>query len=336
MFEGFWYAHHLFILYYALLAVHGTTGLLEDPTFWIWVAAPCIFYLIERMIRIGRGSQTTIVRMAYAHRPRVLELRIKKPTFVYKPGQYIFLACPSIANYEWHPFTISSSPDEDFLSVHIRIVGDWTGKLWRLMNPDDLKDQIVQEDLTLGPNGTPILLVDGPFGAASEDVFKFKNVALFAAGIGVTPFASILKAIKFEIENNEVPVIENVHFYWTNRDTTSFDWFTYLLRELEEECPFLRINLYFTGQLNADQVRDLTHGGEDGGDPFTGLKRSKVLNERPNIKGIISELAENYNGQTLGVFFCGPQVLSEMLKDACKKCTDARSGTKIKYHKENF
>jgi len=37
--------------------------------------------------------------------------------------------------------------------------------------------------------------VDGPFGTASEDVLQFEVSLLVGAGIGVTPFASILKHI---------------------------------------------------------------------------------------------------------------------------------------------
>jgi predicted ferric reductase len=27
------------------------------------------------------------------------------------PGQYLFLCCPELSAREWHPFTISSSPE---------------------------------------------------------------------------------------------------------------------------------------------------------------------------------------------------------------------------------
>jgi len=100
---------------------HGAGAMLEFPTFWAWTCVPLLLYGIERIIRIARGKQACIVLQAIAHPSRVLELRMKKQTFNYIPGQYTFIACPYIANYEWHPFTISSSPDEDFLSLHIRV-----------------------------------------------------------------------------------------------------------------------------------------------------------------------------------------------------------------------
>jgi hypothetical protein len=49
----------------------------------------------------------------------------------YAEGQYIFLNCPSISGSQWHPFTISSAPQEDSLTLHIRVMGDgsWTRRL---------------------------------------------------------------------------------------------------------------------------------------------------------------------------------------------------------------
>lgn len=48
------------------------------------------------------------------------------------------------------------------------------------------------------------MAIDGPFGTASEDVFRYEVVMLVGAGIGVTPFASILKSVWYKrIQNNQ-------------------------------------------------------------------------------------------------------------------------------------
>jgi len=41
-----------------------------------------------------------------------------------------------------------------------------------------------------------LLRVDGPYGAASEHVFQHRTVMLVGTGIGVTPFASVMKSIR--------------------------------------------------------------------------------------------------------------------------------------------
>lgn len=56
---------------------------------------------------------------------------MKKCGFKMGPGQYIFLQCPSVSWLEWHPFTLTSAPEEDFFSVHIRVAGDWTAALFK-------------------------------------------------------------------------------------------------------------------------------------------------------------------------------------------------------------
>lgn len=64
---------------------------------------------------------------------KVLELQLIKNGFKMDVGQYVFLNCPAISQLEWHPFTMTSAPEEEFFSVHIRSAGDWTEKLIDIM-----------------------------------------------------------------------------------------------------------------------------------------------------------------------------------------------------------
>lgn len=44
--------------------------------------------------------------------PQVVKLLIRRPkNFDFQPGEYVYLNMPSLARYEWHPFTISSAPE---------------------------------------------------------------------------------------------------------------------------------------------------------------------------------------------------------------------------------
>lgn len=63
---------------------------------------------------------------------QVTHLVITRPSnFTYQPGDYVFIQIPCIARYEWHPFTISSAPEQDgFIWLHVRSVGTWTNKLY--------------------------------------------------------------------------------------------------------------------------------------------------------------------------------------------------------------
>eukprot|EP00026_Physarum_polycephalum_P003872 Phypoly_transcript_03888.p1 GENE.Phypoly_transcript_03888~~Phypoly_transcript_03888.p1 ORF type:complete len:518 (+),score=83.63 Phypoly_transcript_03888:117-1670(+) len=339
LFEGFWFTHHLFILYYALISVHGVAALFGPPQFVYWIAGPLVFYGIERTIRLMRGKQDTMLVLARQHPSRVIELRMKKHAFPYKPGQYLFLNCPYIAQHEWHPFTITSAPEDDWVSVHINIVGNWTGGLAALLNPEK-KLGIVQQDLLKSPDGSSILRIDGPFGAASEDVFKFKTVMLVGAGIGVTPFSSILKHIRNVLrENPNQPPINKVYFYWICRDKNAFEWFARELAELEKDNvnDFLQINIYLTGGLGLEEVRDVMYNmGEQEADHITGLAAPTHFG-RPKWTDIFLEICYKHPNSDVGVFFCGPRVLSkELYKNSRKHTSILEGGCRFHYNKENF
>ncbi|KAI4322426.1 hypothetical protein L6164_022122 [Bauhinia variegata] len=89
----------------------------------------------------------------------------QRNAFWYKSAQYIILQCPKVSPFEWHPFSITSAPGDDYLSVHIRTVRDWPQVLKRLLTEDDSLSlvtsraefgQLVQMD----PKGHSKLLVD--------------------------------------------------------------------------------------------------------------------------------------------------------------------------------
>lgn len=125
-----------------------------------------------------------------------MEVQIKKDKTTTRAGQYIFLSCPEISYFQWHPFTLTSAPEEDYISVHIRVAGDFTTAFAKALGCDfpakgDKSKPEVQKVVT-SPIGRvlPRVMVDGPFGSASEDFLKYETVLLVGAGIGVTPFAS--------------------------------------------------------------------------------------------------------------------------------------------------
>ncbi|XLR43916.1 hypothetical protein S83_028576, partial [Arachis hypogaea] len=60
----------------------------------------------------------------------VLALHMSKPQgFKYTSGQYIYVNCSDVSPFQWHPFSITSAPGDDYLSIHIRTLGDWTSQL---------------------------------------------------------------------------------------------------------------------------------------------------------------------------------------------------------------
>lgn len=71
--------------------------------------------------------------------PDVTHLRFQRPLdFDYKSGQWVRIACVALGTTEYHPFTLTSAPHEDTLSLHIRAVGPWTTRLRELYSPESL------------------------------------------------------------------------------------------------------------------------------------------------------------------------------------------------------
>uniref|UniRef100_A0A8C1UN89 NADPH oxidase 1 n=1 Tax=Cyprinus carpio TaxID=7962 RepID=A0A8C1UN89_CYPCA len=332
-YEVFWYTHHLFIIFFAGLVFHGLTDfnclnpLLQT---WMWVIGPMIIYLCERLLRFIRYMQPVSYRKIVIRPSKVLELQLVKPGFKMAVGQYVFLNCPAISQLEWHPFTMTSAPEEDFFSVHIRSVGDWTEDLIKMV-----------ENLPEGGQG-PKMAVDGPFGTASEDVFDYEVSMLVGAGIGVTPFASILKSIWYKFKDSDPKLrTKRIYFYWLCRETYAFEWFADLLQVLEKEMEergmrdFLTYKLYLTGWDQSHVNHAMVHFDKDT-DIITGLKQ-KTSYGRPNWDKEFEQVRQENPSSVVGTFLCGPQALAKDLEKKCVKYSDVDPRkTKFYFNKENF
>ncbi|XP_040554762.1 NADPH oxidase 1 isoform X1 [Gallus gallus] len=366
-FEVFWYTHHLFIIYFIGLVIHGVAGLVrgqteesmkevhpqscaeflvnkskecrhkccKEPEFgsipaesWKWVLAPVILYIFERILRIWRARQKVVVTKVVMHPAKVLELQMQKKGFRMEVGQYIFVNCPAVSLLEWHPFTLTSAPEEDFFSIHIRAAGDWT---------EHIIDTFQQQKLEM-----PRIKVDGPFGTASEDVFLYEVAMLVGAGIGVTPFASILKSIWYRFQQNDQTLkTKKIYFYWLCRDTGAFTWFNDLLASLEQKmaesgkADFLTYRLFLTGWDTSIANNAALHF-DTVTDTVTGL-RQKTIFGRPRWDTEFSAVATAHPRSVVGVFLCGPEALAKVLRRSCHQHSslDPRK-VKFYFNKENF
>ncbi len=248
----------------------------------------------------------------------------------------MFVKCPSISKFEWHPFTISSAPEiSDVLTLHIRSVGSWTGKLHELFR--NQRDQWIQSPNSPTAPGVTVYL-DGPYGTPSVHIFESEYVMLIAAGIGVTPFASILRSILYQNKQGSSQTnLKKVHFYWVNREQKAFEWFVQLLSEIEAEDTnnIFDINLYLTGAQKKSDLKsstlfvamDLMHS-QTKVDLITGLK-SQTKTGRPDWSQIFGDVANEHSDSKVDVFFCGPPGLSKQLKALSDRY-------QFNYRKENF
>ncbi|GBN74322.1 NADPH oxidase 5 [Araneus ventricosus] len=146
-FEVFYYLHLLYFVFWACLLLH-------CPNFWKWFLGPAVLYLVELVVRASRNlssSKVAYVQQGVLLPSKVTHLVIKRPPkFDYRPGDYVYINIPTIANFEWHPFTISSAPElDDVIWLHIRGVGEWTNSLYSYFQREDreavLSDELVKK-----------------------------------------------------------------------------------------------------------------------------------------------------------------------------------------------
>jgi len=191
--------------------------------------------------------------------------------------------------------------------------------------------------------------IDGPYGAPAEDVFNVEVAVLIGAGIGVTPFASILKHIWYRQKRGNLGTLRRVEFFWVCRDAPSFGWFQSLLQEVESaqaDPNFLRINIYLTQKIGEDMLWNIAVN--DAGaeyDPLT-LLRTRTMFGRPNWMTIYGQMRQAIeSGQYIpgsksqlktkvGTYFCGPGPLAKGIKEATTHHTSA--AVEFSFAKEHF
>ena len=93
----------------------------------------------------------------------------KPEGFKYFPGQYMYIKCEELSHFEYHPFSFTSAPQQDYLSAHIAVRGAWTSRLYELI--DTTRDK---QSLHFS--------IDGPYGAPAQHFGKYRTVVLFGAG----------------------------------------------------------------------------------------------------------------------------------------------------------
>ena len=67
-----------------------------------------MIYIIERTVRFVRSLFYPIIIKVVEHPSNVVEIQFRKKGFHAEVGQYVFLNCPKVALFEWHPFTLTS------------------------------------------------------------------------------------------------------------------------------------------------------------------------------------------------------------------------------------
>ena len=116
VFEAFYRFHWLlFLLVIGAAIAHGAGAILFGVALWVFDI------LVRALIAlINNRKQRSILAVRLPS--NVVRLTFLKEDFSYKSGQYCFICVPGVSLFEWHPFSLSSSPHENMVSLHIRVL----------------------------------------------------------------------------------------------------------------------------------------------------------------------------------------------------------------------
>ncbi|KAH7962522.1 hypothetical protein HPB52_016681 [Rhipicephalus sanguineus] len=240
VFNAFWNTHNLYPAFYILMVLHGLGRLVQPPIFYYFFLGPLVLYVLDRLVSLSRKKvEISVIRAEHLPSDVTMLLMKRPPNFEYRSGQWVRIASLGLNGSEYHPFTLSSAPHEDNLSVHIRALGPWTINLRRIYDPSNLPDK-----------GYPKIYLDGPYGGGHQDWFRFEVSVLVGGGIGVTPFASILKDIAQRASSRAGGRVacKKVYFIWVTRTQKHFEWMTDIIRQVEERDAkgFVSVHIFIT------------------------------------------------------------------------------------------
>ncbi|XP_053406099.1 dual oxidase 2-like isoform X2 [Mercenaria mercenaria] len=334
LFHVFWNTHKLYHAIIILTFLHGSARLVQEPHFPYYIVGPAVLFIIDKLISISRATIELTVIKAELLPSDVTSLTVIKPSgFEYQSGQWAQVACKALGEREFHPFTMTSAPHEKNLTFHIRAVGPWTTNIRRLFDPS----------IRAGSSYSKLLL-DGPFGEGHQDWYRYEVSVLIGGGIGVTPFASILKDIVHKSQMSITMQCKKVYFLWVTRTQKQFEWVTDIIRGLEaaDQNNMVTTHIFVTQFRSKFDLRTSMlyicerHFQKIAGKSlFTGLEATTHFG-RPRFYHFLESLRyEHKNVKRLGIFSCGPRPMTLAVEQACSSLNKYQCPTYY-HHYENF
>ena len=174
-FRRFYAVHQVCLCaYYILLALHsarfGSEKLWQYPSSY----AALLFFLeyVYRLYGHFVAPTATLVRVTVRGED-TMQLEFVDAgfcaSFSYSAGQYAEILIPSISRFEWHPFTISSSPSQAGpMTMNVKIFKNWTRKLRGLLDDDGVDG---------GASATITVHIRGPFGPQHRGPFPLSTLS---------------------------------------------------------------------------------------------------------------------------------------------------------------
>lgn len=254
----------------------------------VWFVITVGWYGWHKVLKPIRQKKTPFTVASVARENEtVVTVRLAPPegrSFQYKAGQFVYLRfLDGIPGPEEHPFTLSSSPSEETISVTAKDLGDFSGAL------------------TAVQTGAPAL-IDGPYGIfRSDKVSPDRPLVFIAGGIGITPFLSMLGDLVTRSAARAPDATDQreqrpVHLLWSIRDES-------------ELCLLDRLGGYIN-RLPGLGVELFISRGTGGTRPNTIPETFRVSEGRITIERLVER---GLVGTGREFFTCGPLPLMESI-----------------------
>lgn len=289
-FQVFAYFHMaLFPVFIIGMCVHGGNRWInfEFPTALIFVPIPFFIYffmIFKRIINMFRRP-FYVADVSIVSTKTFIHLSLVKPKgFTWKSGQYAFLNIPAIHPIQWHPFSIASSPNGEYLCFMIKKAGDWTNKLidtfydikmdsfkdsvetmvdskfdkefreYLMQMQTEVNDEVLRRNRVIFPK----VFVSDSVSAPAEMAQRRRRIILIGAGSGIAPFLALLDDQQVAAEGGrmrdgelaksyreEYRYTEKAHLILTSRDADQFSWLSpYVDKILSQESISDKIQLH--------------------------------------------------------------------------------------------
>ncbi|CAK0862953.1 unnamed protein product [Prorocentrum cordatum] len=292
--EIFKYTHFFFLVLIPATLLHAESS-------WYFLIGGVAFYLVDCAMRfVGVTSPTAVLLSAktYEAEGGVVELQISK-SHPY-PGQFAWVNVPAVSTWEWHPFSLASSPSDGVSKMCIKNMGrgTFTDKLYQLVREGDPSALTVQLDGAYGPM----------FDPADHAAFL-----LIGGGIGITQVHSTLRTFSQMAVRRELPAsLKMVRLVWIVRSPELFrvldDSIAQCLQaEYPAGSPKFSVTFYATG-----------------GDQSTATFAAPLKKGRPSFPQIYSEAVGDLEALqssagpagTICVQACGPAAMVSAAEEA--------------------
>lgn len=216
LFHNLTFAAVLFMIFHVFMAESVKYSLTYKLLMIVPGIIGSLFYFYHKVLRIivlsMKSWEVVNVEELNDNVTRISMKKKKGGKFNIKSGQFCFFRFKSgKVKFEEHPFTVSSSPDSEILTITVKKLGDYTMML---------------KDLKKGDTA----LIDGPYGRFTPE-FSGKPFLFIAGGIGITPFLSILEERKRSVINSKLILVWAVS---SETDLIERDLFDKLKAELNE------------------------------------------------------------------------------------------------------